>query len=244
MPAETTAKIPFERGIDLGPFYTETPPEVRFHEPYPGPVAEPWNAVTAFFFVVIVLYWAWRIQGRWRQYAFITICLPVLFVGGLGGTLYHGLRNWSGYFLMDVIPIYFLGLGFSIYLWVRLGPKIQYLFGLLGFLALMQTLGHWKLPTHWAINLSYAALALLILAPLTIVLIRTKFRHGGWIATGLVSFGLAWFCRIADTWQPPLLPMGTHWLWHTFGAATTAALCQYAFLIHGLNLRHSPATPR
>ena len=39
------------RGLDHGPFYTETPAEIRELRPYPGPVAEPWNTVTAFLFV-------------------------------------------------------------------------------------------------------------------------------------------------------------------------------------------------
>ena len=36
--------------------------------------------------------------------------LPLLLVGGIGGTLYHGLRSSKANFLLDVIPIYLLGL--------------------------------------------------------------------------------------------------------------------------------------
>jgi hypothetical protein len=68
-------------------------------------------------------------------------------------------------------------------------------------------------------------------------LLRTRGRHAGWIATALVAFGIAWFCRLVDVKDPPLLPMGTHWLWHTFGAVTTAALSIYVYQIEGLNLR-------
>src|SRR5262249_17678621 len=124
--------------------------------------------------------------------------------------------------------------------WARLGPRLHHLLTMLGVLAFIQVLGHWQLPPHWAINLSYAMLALLILVPLTIVLVRTRCRHVGWVATALVAFGIAWFCRLADGWEGPLLPMGTHWLWHTFGAITTAALTEYVYRIEGMNLRRSP----
>ncbi|WP_020471794.1 hypothetical protein [Zavarzinella formosa] len=224
-------------GLDHGPFYIETPDEIRRLEPYPGWVAEPWNTVTGFFFVLIVLVWVWRLRGRYREYPFLSMALPLLFVGGVGGTLYHGLRNWTGFFLLDVVPIYLLGLMVSLYLWIRLGPKLRYLFGILAVLGFLQLLGHWKLPHHWAINMSYAGLAIIILSPIVIVLIRTKFRDVGWIVSSLACFGLAWLCRIADTWRPPLLPMGTHWLWHTFGALTTIFLIEYLYRIAKIGLR-------
>lgn len=226
-----------ERGPDSGPIYTETPAEIRDRQPYPGLIAEPWNTATAFLFVLIVVYWFVRLRGRLFQHPFLAVALPILFVGGIGGTLYHGLRNWVGFFLLDVIPIYFLGSAVSVYWWIRLGPKIRHLVMMLATLALIQLLGQWQLPQVWAINLSYACLALLILVPLAIILLRTRFRHAGWVATSFVSFAIAWFFRLADTWEPPLLPMGTHWLWHTFGAVTTAALSEYVYRIEGIRLK-------
>jgi hypothetical protein len=236
---ENRVDSPPARGADGGPIYTETPEEIRTGQPYPGHVAEPWNTATAFLFVVIVVFWVVRLRGRLKQYPFLAISLLILLVGGIGGTLYHGLRNWVGFFLMDVIPIWVLGLIVSIYWWARLGPRMHHLLTMLGVLAFIQVLGHWQLPPHWAINLSYALLALLIVVPLTIILVRTRCRHAGWVATALVAFGIAWFCRLADAWQPPLLPMGTHWLWHTFGAITTAALTEYVYRIEGIRLRRS-----
>lgn len=226
-----------QRGPDAGPIYTETPVEIRDGLPFSGSVAEPWNTATAFLFVLIVVFWFIRLRGKLFQHPFLAVALPILLVGGIGGTLYHGLRNWVGFFLMDVIPIYFLGLAVSVYWWIRLGPKIRHLVIMVGTLAFIQLMGQWQLPQVWAINLSYAMLALLILVPLAIILIRTRCRYVGWVATSLVSFGIAWFFRLTDTWEPPLLPMGTHWLWHSFGAVTTAALSEYVYRIEGLTLK-------
>jgi len=220
--------------------YTESPPELKAGLPYSGTVAEPWNAATAFLFVLIVVYWLVRLRGRLIRHPFLAVSLPLLFVGGVGGTLYHGLRNWVGFFWMDVLPIYLLGLIVSVYWWIRLGPRVRNLLAMLVVLGILQLLGQWQLPTMWKIQLSYALLAMLILIPLSLVMIRTRGRHWEWVATSFVSFGIAWFFRIADTWRPPLLPMGTHWLWHTFGAITTFSLAEYVYLIEGVNLRRGP----
>jgi hypothetical protein len=230
------------RGPDGGPIYKETPAEIGKGLPYAGGVAEPWNAATAFLFVLIVVFWVARLRGRLLAHPFLAVALPILFVGGVGGTLYHGLRNWRIYFLMDVIPISLLGLAVSVYMWLRLGPRVVHLLLLIAVVALMQGLGLLTLPTHWAINVSYASLALLVLVPLVAVLIRTRGRQAGWVGTALVAFGLALFCRLADPWDPPLLPMGTHWLWHTFGAVTTLALSEYVYRLEGVSLR-TPTPP-
>jgi hypothetical protein len=34
--------------------------------------------------------------------------------------------------------------------------------------------------------------------------------------------------------------MGTHWLWHVFGASTTWALSIYVYHIEGMKLRNQP----
>ena len=240
MPDATSTFPHAERGPDGGPVYTETPAEIQAGQQFAGHVAEPWNTVTAFLFVLIVVYWFARLKGRIAQHPFLAVALPILLVGGIGGTLYHGLRNWVGYFLMDVIPIQLLGLGVSVYWWIRLGPKLRHFLAMLAVLGLLMLVGQLTLPQVWAINVSYAGLALIVLVPLAIVLIRTRFRHVGWVATALVSFGIAWFFRLIDGWDPPLLPMGTHWLWHTFGAITTAALCEYVYRVEGISLRKAP----
>ena len=57
MPAPETDSLLSDRLADGGPRYVETPAD-----PYaPGApyVAEPWNAVTASFFIFIVLAWVW-----------------------------------------------------------------------------------------------------------------------------------------------------------------------------------------
>jgi hypothetical protein len=221
---------------DGGPRYVETPPDPTA----PGApfVAEPFNAVTATFFIWIALAYMWRVRGRFRAYPFLVSCLPILLAGGIGGTLFHGTRAKYTYFLLDVVPISLLGLAGATYMAYRYFGKqrIWMLFGLIVFYAAMNRLFFAALgPTNrqLSINLSYASLAVVVLTPIALVLWRTRFRHGGWVVVGLISFAIAWFFRLVDQYSAEYLTMGTHWLWHTFGAISTTAMVHYFYKVEG-----------
>src|SRR5258708_463515 len=141
--------------LDGGPRYVETPSNVT---DFPGWFAEPWNTGSAMLFVVIPMAWALILRGRYRDHPFLTMCLPVLAVGGIGGVLYHGLRSAVFFRFLDAVPIYILGLGVAIWIWVRLGPKLRNLLVLIGLLGFMQLLAFASLPRDWAVNLFYACL--------------------------------------------------------------------------------------
>ncbi|RYE20241.1 MAG: hypothetical protein EOP42_27760 [Sphingobacteriaceae bacterium] len=49
-----------------------------------------------------------------------------------------------------------------------------------------------------------------------------KGHNWQFIAAALLSFGIALFFRVADSWN--LLSAGTHFLWHTFGVIATALM--------------------
>ena len=70
---------------------------------------------------------------------------------------------------------------------------------------------------------------MVVVLPLFATLARTRFRHAGWVAAGLVSFAIAFVFRFLDEQVGTYLPMGSHWLWHIFGAATTALLIEYFY---------------
>ena len=227
--AESANRLP-----DRGPRYQETPAD-----PY-GPtapfLAEPYNAATASFFILIAAYWLWRLRGRYRQFPFTTACTPILLAGGIGGTLYHAFRTRTAYFLLDLIPILVLGVVAAIYLCVRLGRWHGWgrvAFGLVGLVAFVVGSNLLLLNVvpegnrNLRVNLSYLSQAILIVGPLLFVLVKTRFRDAGLIAAALASFAIAWFCRLVDGLGLVDLPMGTHWLWHTFGALTTLFMFAY-----------------
>ncbi|MFO0804050.1 MAG: hypothetical protein U0791_13130 [Gemmataceae bacterium] len=215
---------------DRGPRYTETPAD-----PYAADapfIAEPWNAVTASFFVFIAVAWLWRLRGRYRESPFLVACLPILLAGGIGGTLYHGLRTERAYFLLDVIPIQLLALAGSVFIAIKLWKRRGWLYlagAIAIYIGVSALLFKLLLPTsrQLAVNLNYAALATMVVLPIAIRLIATKFRHGSWFVAGLVAFAIAWFFRLVDERVGVYLPIGTHWLWHTFGAISTALVIEY-----------------
>ncbi|MDB5308611.1 MAG: hypothetical protein JWO38_2813 [Gemmataceae bacterium] len=231
---------------DGGPRYTETP--VDPSAPGAFPVAEPWNAVTASFFIVIVAVWVWRLRGRYGQYPFLCCCLPILLAGGVGGTFYHALRTSRAYFLLDVIPISVLGLAGAVFMAIRYWggrgwwfiPAVAVFYVGVNRL-LFAAVG----PTNiqLSVNLSYASLALVVLTPIVLVQLRSRFRHGQWVVAGLISFVIAWFFRLWDQQAGPYMPMGSHWLWHTFGAIATALVIEYFYLVEGEKTEPPEAEP-
>jgi hypothetical protein len=221
---------------DHGPRYTETPPDP--FSPDAPLIAEPWNAITASFFIFIVAFWAWRLQGRYRNYPFLCCCMPILLAGGIGGTLYHATRVSVVYFLLDVVPISALGLAGAVFMAIRYWGGRGWWFVpavTLFYIAVNRLLfaAFRPMDIQWAVNLSYASLALVVLIPIGLVLLRTRFRYAGWVVAGVISFAIAWFCRLVDRQSASYLPMGSHWLWHTFGAITTMLIIEYFYLVEG-----------
>lgn len=242
MPTDPTTSVPSPERVPLtngrlpdgGPAYVETPAD-----PYaPGAplVAEPWNTVTASFFIWIAVAWLWRVRGRYRELPFLVSCLPILLAGGVGGTLFHGTRRSQVFFLLDLIPISLLGLAGAAFMAYRyVGRRRAWvLVLLLVFYTVCNRLffvAVGPVNRQLSINLSYASLAVLVLTPVGLVLWRTRFRHGGWVVAGATSFALAWFFRLYDQHSATHLPMGSHWLWHTFGAISTAAMVQFFYKV-------------
>lgn len=224
-----------ERLADYGPRYRETPAD-PFAASASFP-AEPWNTATASLFVLIVLFWTWRLHGRYRQFPFLTGCLPILLAGGLGGTLYHATRTSKLYFFLDMGPIMLLGLAAAVYLAVRLGRELGLVrvggmcVGLVSvYIGVNYALRLWpNPPANIPINVNYASLAAVLMVPLLWVLARTQFRHSGWVLAGVASFAHGWFCRLADNTSIVNLPMGTHWLWHLYGAAAVMFMTEYFY---------------
>jgi hypothetical protein len=207
---------------DHGPIYQETN--------LARMIVEPCNAITAFLFVVIVVYFLWKMRGRFREHPFVSICLPILLAGGVGGTVYHALRRYPAMFFLDVIPIVVLVVMGSIYFWIRLRPRLWHILILAAFVSASPLPFVFIVETHVAIVVHYVMLAILVMVPIGIVLVRTRGRHSNLVKLSLVTFGFAIMFRFLDPVSAPVLPgLGTHWLWHSFGAITTALLAEYYY---------------
>jgi hypothetical protein len=202
---------------DGGMLYTET----NLNHSFP----EPLNTITSGFFFVLALYWIFRLKGFSKQYVFLSIASWILLIGSTGGTLYHGLRIYPVFIMMDWLPISILCLLASVYFWIRFSGK--WFVGVIALIAFVfiefqvRKLMHGN-NLQLGISLNYATMVLMILLPLVLLLIKMKGHHWPLIVSALISFGIALFFRVADSWV--LLAVGTHFLWHTFGVIATGLM--------------------
>jgi hypothetical protein len=209
---------------DGGPVYSETDLSRL--------IVEPWNAVSAAFFLGIVLYWYSKLHNSKKRNSFLRYSLPILAIGGVGGTLYHAFRSSHYFLIMDYLPILLICISAGIYFTFKAFPKKRSLLIAASVFVLAQYLTFKFVPDGLSTNISYALLALSILFPTSLWMWRTQFRYYYYVLFALLSFAAALFCRIADFWETPFLPMGTHWLWHTFGALACHLMFLYLFSVN------------
>jgi hypothetical protein len=64
------------------------------------------------------------------------------------------------------------------------------------------------------------------------------------VVAAVISFAIAWFFRLVDREIATTLPMGSHWLWHCFGAASTALIVEYFYLVEGESTNSAAMSPQ
>lgn len=207
---------------DGGTLYTETNLQNLFPEPL--------NALTSCFFLAIAVYWTFKLWRDHKSHPFLTYCLTLLYIGGIGGTTYHALRQWRFFIIMDWMPIMFLCISAGVYFLIQL---IKWYYALLlviiyvGFQFYFRSI-MFSNNINLFININYAMMAALVLLPVLAYLIHTKWKNGKWVGFALISFSIALTFRIADKWE--WLSTGTHFLLHTFGAI--ASFCMFNYIYH------------
>jgi len=97
---------------DRGPIYLET---VMGRFP-----VEPWNTVSNLLFLALIVNWVWRLQRDGiGPHRFIAGALPVLFIGWVGGTIYHATRSANIWLFLDIGPIALLVIATAVFFWRR-----------------------------------------------------------------------------------------------------------------------------
>jgi hemolysin III len=229
MKADTIHGLHLEHIIkDGGPVYYET------H--HPGDfIVEPWNAYSSLFFLMPVIIMFIALRGKYKQYPFLVFwCGPLLAIGGMGSTLYHAFRASNAFLIMDFAPIAILSLSITYFFLNKILKKWWLaILIILGFMALrMLSFSFLEGQRQTAINISYFLTGIMVATPILIFMIKSKFKHTLWFVYTVLLFSISLFFRYADDWQNQLLPMGTHWLWHVFGAAGAYTLGAYIYKIY------------
>jgi hypothetical protein len=130
---------------------------------------------------------------------------------------------------MDVLPTAVLSLSLGIYFWFKL-IKNWWLVILILFLSIvLRFLFFRNLPSHTAINVSYAITGVFIGLPLVFTLIKTSWANFSLVAVTIALFTLALVFRETDTYPIPFLSMGTHFLWHVFSGTGAYFILAYLY---------------
>lgn len=209
--------------LDGGPVYAETD--------FQYIIVEPWNAISSLAILFPALYWAFRLKFNFKEYAFLFYGIPLLFLGGLGSTLYHAFRNSSWLLYMDVVPTAILTLSVGIYFWLKVLPKWWQTLLIILPITFLRFYLFQALPSETAVNTGYFLTGFLIFLPVLIFLIRHNFRYFSSILISVVFLSISLYFRELDKRATDLLPMGTHFLWHLLSGVGAFFLAKYLYLL-------------
>lgn len=216
--------INFNAGHNLpdgGLWYAETDP-TRF-------VVEPFNAASAAVFILMAIGWLMALKGKFAERTFLYIATIILLIGAIGGSLYHAFRSSALFIYLDWVPILVLcvmaATYFLFHVTKRIGLSLLLMALMLGLQVLVWNIGNTR--GHYNINVNYGLMALTVLLPLTLFMRMKHFRYWGYVAGAIAGFLTALFFRIVD--EDLLLPFGTHFLWHLFGAVSCHLMFLYIY---------------
>ena len=211
---------------DGGMLYTETDLSRLFPEPL--------NAITSLFFLVLAVYWLLRLKNQYKQHAYLTSCVILLTIGAIGGSVYHGLRQWSFFIMMDWLPIMLLCVFTGVYFVAKLTRWYVTALIVVGYTAfqffIRRQIRVGQDDIQFYINFNYAILGLLVLLPVLAFLYKNKFRSGKWVAWAWIAFVFALTFRVIDKYG--WVSIGTHFLWHTFGAVAAFCMLEFVYLVN------------
>lgn len=206
---------------DSGPIYQET---IEGRIP-----VEPFNTYSNLIFIVILVYFWMKIRKNPKQHPFFLFAIPVIFISWVGGTVYHGTRSHQFWLVLDWLPIMLVCLGGIVYFITKIKKKWwERLLFFLGLMLLSFLPRLIILPNEYRISFGYAVTAITVLTPFIWYAYNTGWKNVQLILMAIFIFGLAVTFRTLDN-ITVLLPMGTHWLWHTFGGVAVFFLLLYIY---------------
>lgn len=208
---------------DSGPIYRET---LMGRLP-----VEPFNTLSNLVFLAIIIYFSVRIYKNVRQHRFLAYCMPILTIGFIGGTLFHGTRSHQVWLFMDWVPIMILCMSAVFYFIFKLYKSWwKRLLAIVLIFTVSFLVRQLPIPNVIRISLGYVITAVTVLLPITLYLIKTRGVDKELVILAVVSFVVAVSFRSADKiLQIEWLYMGTHWLWHLFGGISVFFLMLYVY---------------
>lgn len=219
-----------ERIYDGGPIYNEFIHDAVVHEP--------WNAYSSLFFFIPIFFWIWKLYGQYSKHWIIVVLLPLLFLNGLGSTLFHAFRVSPWLLLLDWLPASLMSITLATYFWTKVVKKWYF-----GFLCVLAFYGMAVMffasinPNSqlgkFAPNIGYFFVGCSLFVPIVIDLFKNKFKDWVLVLLTIVFLVSALLCRALDYPSPnpfpKLIPQGSHFLWHIFSSFAVFSLGFYIY---------------
>lgn len=206
----------------------------HYHEFVPdGIIKEPWNAISSLCFFIPVIYWLYVLRGRYKDYWVLVAILPLIFLNGVGSTLFHAFGGGRIYGLLDALPPLVMMLFLATYFWQRILSNWIFSIAIVGAFLVFNFTTSFLLRSKgiYAMNIYYFINAVMVVLPVFLALKKQHWRGLRWILLTLVFIGLAYICRQLDypspNYIPDILPQGTHFLWHVFSAVAIFPLGRF-----------------
>jgi len=215
---------------DGGPIYYESD--------FDALIAEPTNMASAAIFIPIALFWMLKNEKRKKPSRFMRFASVLLLIGGVGGTIYHGFRISALAMYMDWLPILILCIAASAYFLQRVYSSTKIVLAGSVLLLILMMINAMLVPIKHSTNFGYALMATYVLIPTFLILYKTRWKNAIYIVLAFASFSVALFFRIYD--RDGLLDVGTHFLWHVFGAISTYFMFFYVFRLSRLKVVSAP----
>lgn len=196
---------------------------------------DPWATFSNLAFLIVAVYWMAKVRFDARRHPLITVGVPILLVGFVGGTVFHATRSHYLWLMLDVIPILTLSILAAVYFWRRSlsglpGLAQSYVYGIIAPLGLIVAVRIMQLPWQIRIPTGYSIMALTILVPAVYHCGQRSWRHGVWLLRALGAFLAAIIFRSMDDRAGQLVPMGSHFLWHLYGGLSAFCVLKYVYL--------------
>lgn len=193
---------------------------------------EPLNAVSNIAFLFILCYWTWKTKFRIRIYPAIVLTMPLLLGAFVAGTMHHLLRSdkvWNGIVLLC---IFFAVINTCIYLWYRITESwLKSFVGVLAVPFIFRIfLASITLPDKITMSTVFVVMALAIMIPAVIHCIQNHLKNLELLVISSISFIIALIFRETDANLIGIFAIGTHFLWHVFGALSIFFMLKYLFL--------------
>lgn len=218
---------------DQGPIYRETDMSRL-------PV-EPWSTASNLVFLLVFIYFAVKTKFNYTKFPLVVVFLSILFIGWVGGTIYHATRSSDIWLKLDYMPIMFLVFIATIHFWRELVKKwiLVFCFTMLPIMIYYFIYETLTFSHTISVSIGYSVMALIVIVPLILHCIYKNPKSWKLVFGALVSFAIAITFRLLDNQLGEFLTMGTHFLWHIFGGFCCFFMIYYIYSTEKLVLKNN-----